>query len=118
MPQPKPMADFGFYKDVFLGDRIPEKAFASLAQRAREVLQSYERAYRVTSPGEDSYRMAICTMAETLYAYSKRRSGVTGASVGEVSVRYEGGDDAQRSLQRELYRKASIYLDITRGVKE
>ena len=112
------MADFVFYKDVFLGDRIPEKHFASLAQRAREVLQQFERAYRVNVPGEDSYRMAICAMAETLYAYSKRSAGMAAASVGEVSVRYESGDNAQKNLQRELYRKASIYLDITRGVGE
>ena len=111
------MADFGFYRDVFLGELIPEKSFASLARRAREVLQQFERVYRVHVPGEDSYRMAICAMAETLYAYSKRKAGMTSATVGEVSVRYEGGDNSQRSLQRELYRKASIYLDITRGVE-
>ena len=110
------MADFGFYKDVFLGDRIPEMHFASLAQRAREVLQSYERAYRVNVPGEDSYRMAICAMAETLHDYSKRSSGMTAASVGEVSVRYEGGDNSHKAMQRQLYQNASIYLDITRGV--
>lgn len=111
------MADFGFYRDVFLGDMIPEKHFTSLAQRAREVLRQFERVYRVNVPGEDSYCMAICAMAETLYTYSKRRTGMTAATVGEVSVRYEGGDNSQRSLQRELYRKASIYLDITRGVE-
>lgn len=110
------MVDFRFYKDVFLGEQIPEKAFPSLAQRAREVLEGYERRYRVSVPGEDSYRLAICAMAETLHAYSKRRAGMTGASVGEVSVRYEGASNAQRNLQRELYQKASIYLDITRGV--
>ena len=112
------MADFSFYKDVFLGEVIPEKAFASLAQRARDVLESFERTYQVAVCGEDSYRMAICAMAETLYAFRKRGAGVTAASVGEVSVRYEGGDNAYGSLQRELYRKASIYLDITRGVGE
>ena len=109
------MADFAFYKDVFLGERIPQKHFASLARRAGDVLQSYEKVYRVNVPGEDSYRMAICAMAETLYAYSKRQAGVTAASVGEVSVRYEGGNDTA-ALQRELYRNASTYLDITRGV--
>ena len=109
------MADFVFYKDVFLGEMIPEKHFASLAQRAREVLLQFERAYRFNGPGEDSYRMAICAMAETLYAYSKRSAGMAAASVGEVSVRYESGDNAQKNLQRELYRKASIYLDIYRG---
>ena len=110
------MADFGFYKDVFLGELIPEKSFASCAQRAREVLQGYERDYRVHVPGEDSYRMAICAMAETLYAYSKRRTGVDSASVGEVSVHYEGSDSSHKTMLRQLYQKASIYLDITRGV--
>ena len=110
------MADFGFYKDVFFGELIPEKSFASLALQARDVLQRYTRVYRVTVPGEDSYRMAVCAMAESLYAYAKRRAGITSASVGEVSVRY-GGDHSHKALQRELYQKASIYLDITRGVE-
>lgn len=110
------MADFGFYKDVFLGELIPEKSFAACAQRAKEVLQGFERSYRVNIPGEDSYRMAVCAMAETLYAYGKRRTGVTAASVGEVSVRYEDSGNSHKSMQRELYQKASVYLDITRGV--
>ena len=110
------MADFTFYKDVFLGETIPEKAFASLAQRAREVLQEYARCYRVSVPGEDSYRMALCAMAETLYAYAGRGPGMTAASVGDVSVRYETGGNTYRDLRRELYQKASIYLDICRGV--
>ena len=110
------MADFGFYKEGFLGELIPEKSFASLAQRAREVLRQFERVYRVNVPGEDSYCMAICAMAETLYTYSKRRAGMTAATVGEVSVHYEG-DHSHKTMQRELYQKASIYLDITRGVE-
>ena len=110
------MVDFRFYTDVFLGETIPEKAFASLAQRAREVLQGNERCYRVTVPGEDSYRMALCAMAETLYAYAGRGPGMTAASVGGVSVRYESGGNSHRDMQRELYQKASIYLDIRRGV--
>ena len=99
-----------------MGEVIPEKAFTSLAQRAREVLQGYARSYRVNVPGEDSYRMAICAMAETLYAYSKCSAGMTAASVGEVSVRYEGSGKSHKAMQRELYQKASTYLDITRGV--
>jgi hypothetical protein len=75
-----------------------------------------QRSYRVTADGTDSLNMAICAMAEALYAHSKRRSGVTAASVGEVSVRYEGAESSGKALQRELYEKASIYLDISRGV--
>lgn len=112
-----PMADYAFYTDIYMGAAIPEKAFHGMALRAGENLERLCRIYRVTVPGEDSRKLAICAMAESLYAHSKRRSGVTAASVGQVSVRYEGGDAADRSLQRELYEKASIYLDIYRGVE-
>ena len=112
-----PMADFAFYKDVYMGDLIPEKAFPGMALRAQEYLQRLQRIYRVTAAGEESLKMAVCAVAEAIYAHSKRRGGVTAASVGQVSVRYEGSDRSDRSLQRELYDKASIYLDIFRGVE-
>ena len=111
-----PMADYAFYTDVYMGSRIPEKAFSGMALRAKEALERFQRIYRVSVPGEDSYKMAICAMAESLYAYSKHRGGVTAASVGEVNVRYDSSDRAGRQLQRELYEKASVYLDICRGV--
>ena len=110
------MADYGFYTDVYLGSLIPEKAFPEMAMRAGEHLARMQRNYRVTTEGTDSLNMAICAMAEALYAHSRRRSGVTAASVGEVSVRYEGGESSGRNLQRELYEKASIYLELSRGV--
>ena len=112
-----PMADFAFYTDVYMGCAIPEKAFPGMALRAEEVLRRFQRIYRVTVPGEDSRKLALCAMAESLYAHGKRAGGMTAASVGEVSVRYEGGESAEKTLQRELYEKASIYLDITRGVE-
>ncbi len=110
------MADFSFYRSVYLGSLIPEKAFPEMAMRSREYLDRIQRSYRVTAAGTDSLNMAICAMAETLYAHSKRRGGVVAASVGDASVRYETGKDTDRFLQRELYEKASIYLDIYRGV--
>ena len=112
------MADFTFYTDVYMGELIPEKAFPGMALRAREYLQRLQRIYRVTVPGEDSRKLAVCAMAEAVYAASKRRSGVTAASVGEVSVHYGNSESADKALQRQLYEKASIYLEISRGVGE
>lgn len=110
------MADFAFYTDIYLGNVIPEKAFCAMVQRAAEVLDRFCRIYQVSVPGEDSRKMAVCAMAETLYVHSKHRGGITAASVGEASVRYEAGAQADRQMSRELYEKASIYLDISRGV--
>ena len=112
-----PMADFAFYKDVYMGDLIPVKAFPGMALRAQEYLTRLQRIYRVQMSGEESLKMAICAVAEAIYAHAKHRGGVTAASVGQVSVRYEGSDRSDRNLQRELYDKASIYLDIFRGVE-
>ena len=55
--------------------------------------------------------MAICAMAESLW--QNRNKGITSANIGSVSVRYETD---RNILRRELYDKASIYLDIYRGV--
>ena len=56
--------------------------------------------------------MALCAMAETLWM--RRNDGVSSANIGSVSVRYSGG---RTPIGRELYEKASIYLDIYRGVR-
>ena len=111
-----PMADFAYYTDAYLGTAIPEKAFPGMARRAEEALQRLQRVYQVKVPGEDSRKMAICAMAEACYAASKRRSGVTSASVGEVSVHYGNSESSDKALQRQLYEKASVYLEFFRGV--
>ena len=110
------MADYDFYTDVYLGNLIPEKAFPEMAMRAGEHLARIQRNYRVRISGTDSLKMAVCAMAETLYAHAKRRGGVVAASAGEVSVRYESSESGRKSLLGELYEKASIYLEISRGV--
>lgn len=105
------MADFAFYRDTYLGLRIPEKQFDGCVARAREALAAFRRRYTVTG-GTEEERLALCAMAEAVWeAY--RRGGAVSATVGSVSVRY--GEDEDR-LWRELYEKAAIYLDIYRGV--
>ena len=111
-----PMADFGFYKNVYMGELIPEKAFPGMALRAKEYLQRLQRIYQVVVSGEESLKMAVCAVAEAIYVHSKRRGGVTAAAVGQVSVHYDSSDQTERLMQREMYEKASIYLDISRGV--
>ena len=108
------MVTYQFYTDEFLGEAIPEKAFPTMLARAREALSRYEKNYTVTGDAV-SRAMALCAMAETLYAAGKRRGGVTSASVGGVSVRYDSEGDAQKALKRELFQRASIFLDIYRG---
>ncbi len=109
------MVDYDFYVNQYLGNTVPEKAFPAAASQAAAALERFRRIYRVTDSGAESRRMAICAMAEAVYGGSRRHSGVTAASVGSVAVRYENGEHADKTLWRELYQRASIYLDIYRG---
>ena len=103
------MPDFQFYREVYLGSAIEEKAFPRLAARAAEYLQRLKRICRVEG-GEQAQAMAVCAMAESLLAGKK--PGVRAATVGGVSVQYESG-----AQEMALYRAAGIYLDIYRGVE-
>lgn len=101
------MVDYEFYVNDYLGSAIPEKAFSGVAAQARQWLQYLKNNYRVTSSGAQAEKMAVCAMAEALW---HRQSG---------NMLFPGGKTGERqALGRELYEKASIYLDIYRGVKQ
>lgn len=105
------MVDYDFYVNSYLGSIIPEKAFSGMAARAADSLARLRRKYRVVSQDGVSEKMALCAIAETLYGFKNRKQGVTSATVGGVSVRYENG----ALQQRQLLEQARIYLDIYRG---
>lgn len=110
------MVDYDFYVNSYLGTAIPEKAFPGAEAQAAAVLERFRRVYQVKDSGEEARKMAVCAMAETVYANARRRSGVTSASVGSVAVRYENGQSPDKALWQELYQRACVYLDIYRGV--
>lgn len=105
------MTDYGFYTGVYMGSAISQQAFPGLIARAEAILQRYRRLYHVVSPGLDSERFALCAMAEAI-AESDRRQGIQTQRVGSVSVTYR----CDQLAGRQIYRAASTYLDIYRGV--
>ena len=105
------MIDYDFYVNSYLGTVIPEKNFPGAAIRAAEALGRLRRQYHIVPAEGVSVQMALCAMAETLYSHSGRKAGVTSATVGGVSVRYEGAS----CLHKQLLQQARIYLDIYRG---
>ncbi len=118
------MVDYDFYVSTYLGSTIPPEEWPSCQARAAAQLGLYGRRYRVTASGPDSEAMAICAMAEALYTFDLLASGEGGPiqslSIGSVSVSGGGGaqalDLSPKGQERELYRCASLYLDICRGV--
>ena len=105
------MPDYAYYRDEYLGELIPENAFAPLCRRAMAALNRLMRDYIVRG-GEEEKAMAICAMAEELYRCAGR-TGLAGATVGAVKVQYQKITD--RQMLAKLYGKAAIYLDIYRG---
>ena len=119
------MVDYGFYRNSYHGGAIPEEEWDQYLARAENQLERYRRIYTVTAPGPDSESMALCSMAEALHGFDLLASGEGGplqsASIGSVSVSYgsamaQAVDMTPRGQARELYRCASLYLDIYRGV--
>ena len=106
------MVDYEFYVNCYLGSAIPEKAFSGVAAQAQAYLDRLKGCCRVVASGAEAENMALCAMAETLWA--RRNDGLSSASVGSVTVHYA---DEHPALTRELYQKAAIYLEIYRGVQ-
>lgn len=106
------MASYGFYTDSYLGDMLSEKEFAQRHRQAEAVLDKFIRVYGANLSGGDSRDMALCAMAEELSRHS-RSAGVSSATLGGVSVRY----DNEKTLIRKLYDRAGIYIDFRRGVE-
>ena len=117
------MVGYSFYSGTYLGSSIPDTDWQLFEARAADQLARYKRIYTVTSPDENAEAMAICAMADALAYFAAAQNGAGGAvasaSIGSVSVSYAGGasvDLSPKGQARELYRCASQYLEIYRGV--
>ena len=121
------MVNHEFYKSRYRGNSIPEREWPVFEAKAAARLARYKRIYTVTVPeGEpDAESMAVCAMADALAYFTAVQNGAGGpvasASIGSVSVSYAGAsggavDLSAKGQERELYRCATLYLEIYRGV--
>ena len=116
------VADFRFYREVYLGTALEETEFPEAAARAEDLLAEFQRNYRVSGTPE-AQAMAVCAMAEIMAYFDAAQNGQGGlryAKVGSVSVSgkgiYSQVDISPKAQEKELYRTACRYLDIYRGV--
>ena len=112
-----------FYKNVFGGRCLEGEALAEYLARAEDALRCMENAYTVTEFVDNGRAMALCAMAECLHYFDRAQNGQGGlryAKVGSVSVSgkgvYSAVDISPKAQYRELYRCATTYLDIYRGM--
>lgn len=117
------MVAYDFYLNAYHGGSISEEDWLQYEGLASAQLAKYKRLYTVAVPEDTAEDMAVCAMADVLAYMDATRNGADGAvssaSIGSVSVSYariQGVDISPSSESRELYRAASLYLDIYRGV--
>lgn len=108
------MVDYEFYTKTHMGDSIPSAEFPRLAQRAGEQLTRYERIYRVDGDQVAKDR-AVCAMADALYYFETVQNTPQSSSIGSVSSSQGTVDVSPKAQSAELYRCASLYLNIYRG---
>lgn len=118
------MVDYEFYQADYHGGAISETEWPGYEARAAAQLSRYKRIYTVTAPDEKAENMAVCAMAEALHSFDLIANGeggaVQSASIGSVSVGYgsagaQAVDMTPKGQNRELYRRACLYLVIHRG---
>lgn len=120
------MVSFEFYMSRYHGGSIHSQEWHTFEKRAADQLARYKRIYTVTAPDEEAEAMAICAMADALAYFTAAQNGtggpVSSVSIGSVSVSYASASGnsvnlSQKGQARELFRCASLYLDIYRGVE-
>lgn len=118
--------DYAYYTGRYNGGSIPYEDWAEYEARAKEILSRYKRVYTVsvTDDEPEGEQLAVCAMADALHTFDLIASGEAGpvksASIGSVKTEYgsigTAVDISPSGQAKELYRCASIYLDIYRGV--
>lgn len=110
-----------FYAGDYAGTVIPEDQWLTCRRDAEAKMQRYERMYRVHYPQPNARGMAICAIAEAIYAYGQLLAGngpIQSMSVGSVSETRAAGtvvDTSPAEQEAEFYRCARLYADIYRG---
>ena len=131
---------FPFPDGTIYGSNDSEKRslLDKYSRKANAKLEQYKRIYTVSVPANESADLgiefgfgialkpeeaAVCAMMEAMMIHDAAKetavNRVSAASVGSVSVSYgnsNGVDVSEKAFEKELFRCASRYLDIYRGV--
>lgn len=106
--------DFIYYSTVYLGNKIAEADFPRLALRAKAVINAltFNRAETDTTY-TDEIKMAICAVAEVLYAeeiFTAEDRVIKTEKVGDHSVTYADSTLTEQSLEQKTTIAAKAYL--------
>lgn len=98
-------ADYGFYRDHYLGQVIPEPAFDALSLKATYFINmvTFHRIDPENIP--DQAKMAVCAAAEVILKHEES-GGKSSESVGKLSITY----DTRKTEEKKMYAAIQPYL--------
>lgn len=124
------LPDYSFYKSEYGGTVIAQAEFDRLAIQSEHQLKRYERAYAITYPAVEgkpqNYNrlLTICSLAdeirETERATLTSGGVVRSESIGSVSVSYESGVSAEKTLEtkhKRYFSAIQTFADVYRGAR-
>lgn len=115
------MMDYRFYSDEYGGTAIPGREWPEFERDADAQLRRYERIYTVSYETDDARPMAVCAIADAMYAYAQLDAGngaVQSVSIGSVSenrAAVPAPDTSPAARAAEYYRCTQLYATIYRG---
>lgn len=115
------MLDYSFYSDVYGGSSIPAEEWHLLVNTAEAQMSRYERIYTVCYETDTARPMAVCAIADAMYAYAQLDAGngaIQSVSIGSVSESHTAAptpDTSPAARAAEYYRCAQLYATIYRG---
>lgn len=118
------MPDYTFYREIYLGEDIPQEAFPRLLCRAGAELARMRDLYAVAPrrglDPEQAQAMALCAIADAMYEFEQEDEarGLASLTVGSVSETYTAPPElcaTTLALRAAHYRhEAGYYLQIGR----
>ena len=118
------MPDYTFYREIYLGEDIPQEAFPRLLRRAGAELARMRDLYAVAPrrglDPEQAQAMALCAIADAMYEFEQEDEawGLASLTVGSVSETYTAPPElcaTTLALRAAHYRhEAGYYLQIGR----
>lgn len=115
------MTDYSFYTGEYGGSSIPQDAWTAMQRDAGARVARYERIYAVTWLEPNGRDMAVCAIADAMYAFERLQAeggAIKSASVGSVSesrAAVSAPDTSPAAQEQEFYRCLCLYADVYRG---
>lgn len=115
------MTDYIFYLGEYAGGSIPQDVWPDVQRDASAKVARYERIYTVTWLEPNGRDMAVCAIADAMYAFERLQAeggAIQSASVGSVSesrAAVSAPDTSPAAQEQEFYRCLCLYADVYRG---